>query len=180
MNRPTLTQILRITWTVAWGTAAVLLVVVWVRSYWRIEHILWNGQTACVGISIYPGEVTLESNGRVLMPLGWSRVVFPTTADDSIFDDGPRMILGFGWQAEDGSKTAFIPFWFLTLTCAAFAWFDILPLTAIKRFSLRTLLIAMTLIAVGLGIVVYLTKGPTMPPIDVGDFQDATEIEMTH
>jgi hypothetical protein len=39
-----------------------------------------------------------------------------------------------------------------------------------RRFSLRTLLIAMTLLAVGMGIVVYFTRAPAAPPINVGDF----------
>jgi len=39
------------------------------------------------------------------------------------------------------------------------------------RFSLRTLLIATALIAVGLGLIVWLTpKPPVTPPLDVGDF----------
>jgi len=38
------------------------------------------------------------------------------------------------------------------------------------RFSLRTMLIAMTLAAVVLGLIVFLTQKPAAPPLDVGDF----------
>jgi hypothetical protein len=144
---------LRIAWSVGWGVVAVLLCVLWVRSYWQVEHIFWNGRAKYFGISIYPGEVTLERADTIFMPLGWSRVVFPIRDNDWTSDDEPRTVLGFGWEAEDNSKTAYIPFWFLTLTGIALA---ILPAAAVKRFSLRTLLIATTLFAVVLGIIVWL------------------------
>ena len=39
------------------------------------------------------------------------------------------------------------------------------------RFSLRTLLIATTLVAVVLGLIVYsMRKPPELPPLDGGDF----------
>jgi hypothetical protein len=150
---------LRIAWSVVWGIACVLLLVLWVRSYWQVEHIFWNGKTKYAGISIYPGEVTLESNDTIFMPLGWSRVVFPIRGNDSTSDDDePKTIFGFAWLTEDNSITAYIPFWFLTLACAAIAWSAFLPPSLFKRFSLRTLLIATTLIAVVLGIIVWMTR----------------------
>ena len=153
MERARILKCLRIAVTTLSLTACVLLVTLWIRSYWYVEHIFWNGKAKYFGISIYPGEVTIESNDTIFMPLGWSRVVFPIRGNDSTLEDGPRTVLGFGWQAEDNSKTAYIPFWFLTLTSIVFA---ILPSTAVKRFSLRTLLIATTLVAVVLGVIVAL------------------------
>ena len=32
---------LRIAWSVVWGIACVLLIVLWVRSYWQVD-ILWH------------------------------------------------------------------------------------------------------------------------------------------
>jgi hypothetical protein len=150
---------LRIAWAVMWGAAAVLLIALWVRSYWRVEHILWNSKTKAFGVSIYPGQVSVErTNGGVLMPLGWSRVIFPISGNDSTSDDEPRTILGFGWQTDEDSIAAYIPFWFLALTCTAFTWFAIAPPPPIKRFSLRTLLIATTLVAIALGLIVWAVK----------------------
>jgi hypothetical protein len=148
---------LRIAWAVLGGFACVTLIALWVRSYWRVEHILWNRKAESFCVSTYPGQVMIESiNGPVLMPLGWSHVVFPVCGNDSISDDEPKTILGFGWHTDDDSITAYvIPFWFLVLTCTAFT---IAPSPAVKRFSLRTLLIATTLIAVLLGGVVYVTQ----------------------
>ncbi|HEX3600401.1 MAG TPA: hypothetical protein VHU84_09685 [Lacipirellulaceae bacterium] len=150
---------LRIVWSVVWGIAAVLLVVLWVRSYSRVEHTLWNSARASFCISTYPGEVTIEAtNGGVLMPLGWSHVVFPISGNYSPADDEPRTIFGFAWQTDDDSIIAYIPFWFLTLICAAFTWFGIVPPHIVKRFSLRTLLIATTLVAVGLWLIVWAVR----------------------
>jgi hypothetical protein len=59
--------------------------------------------------------------------------------------------LGFGYYVEDDTQVV-VPHWFLILISAFIAavpW-----LTRLRRFSLRTLLIAITLVAVGLGIVV--------------------------
>jgi hypothetical protein len=153
---------LRITWSVSWGVIAVLLIVLWARSYWQVEHINWNSPKSCFGTSIYPGEVTLEYvNGGILMPMGWSRVVFPNDGDDSTEEgeDGePKTIFGFAWHTDDYSVTVYIPFWFLTLTCFACTWYGIASPPIGKRFSLRILLIAMTLGCIGLGLVVWLTR----------------------
>ena len=66
--------------------------------------------------------------------------------------------LGFSWEvargADGGSHTLAMPYWFLALmftTFAAFPWLR-------GRFSLRTLLIATTLVAVLLGLAIYVTR----------------------
>jgi hypothetical protein len=128
----------------------------WVRSYWQVEHILWNGPKSCFGTSIYPGEITLEHvNDRVLMPMGWSRVVFPVSGEDATDGDEPKTTFGFACYTDDDSIIAYIPFWFLTLTCIVSTWFGIAPPPIIKRFSLHTLLIATTLVAIVLGLIVW-------------------------
>jgi hypothetical protein len=78
----------------AWGVTCVLLIVLWVRSYGQDEHILWNSPKACYGISIYPGEVTLEGvSDGVFMPMGWSHVVSSHGNDE----DYQKTTLGFAW-----------------------------------------------------------------------------------
>jgi hypothetical protein len=47
-----------------------------------------------------------------------------------------------------------VPYWFLALSAMSSAALPWLP----RRFSLKSVLIAMTLVAVGMGIVVYLTR----------------------
>ena len=48
------------------------------------------------------------------------------------------------------------PYWFAVLLATGFAAFGMQKLT--WRFSLRTMLIATTLVAVGLGLIVWLTR----------------------
>ncbi len=144
---------LRIAWTVFWGVAAVLLIVLWVRSYWRVQHVVWNSETKAFDISFDRGQLGIGAvNDRIMLPLGWSHRTFPIwSADsDSDTDDTPKTILGFGLETDDISIDAYIPFWFPVLTCAAIA---IIPSPLFKRFSLRTLLIATTLVAVVLGLI---------------------------
>jgi hypothetical protein len=39
MHRPRLIRGLRIAWSVVWGLLCVLLIVLWVRSYWRMDIV---------------------------------------------------------------------------------------------------------------------------------------------
>jgi hypothetical protein len=61
----------------------------------------------------------------------------------------PAEHLGFALLS-DGMVGAFAPDWFLVGLCGAIA-----PLAWINRFSLRTLIIATTLVAVLLGLIVW-------------------------
>jgi hypothetical protein len=127
----------------------VALVVLWVRSYWRFDEIVWTSETRTFAISSSQGKLSTETiNDRVLLPLGWSRVSFR----DSDSDDEPKTLLGFGWHKENGSITAVLPLWFLALLSAAIAW---LPG---RRFSLRNMLITTTLVAVLLGLDVWFAR----------------------
>src|SRR5687768_3098576 len=47
-DRPRLFRGLRIAWSVAFGTLCVLLVVLWVRSYWRSESIAFSSRTQSI------------------------------------------------------------------------------------------------------------------------------------
>src|SRR3954454_24663816 len=115
---------LRIAWSVGCAVACVLLIVLWVRSYWRVEHLLWDRTTESFCVSIYPGRVSLESiHGPVMMPMGWSHVVFPHSGDDLISGNESSRILAFSWETDDDSTNVYIPFWFLTLTSVVFTWF---------------------------------------------------------
>jgi len=90
------------------------------------------------------------------MPLGWSRGSFSISDEDSEPSDQPNTIFGFGRETDGDLTTVYImPFWFPVLACAAATIF---PPTLLKRFSLHTLLIATTLVAVVLGSLVYMAS----------------------
>jgi hypothetical protein len=145
---------LRIAWSVAWGIMAVLLVALWVRSRYAMDDIMgplpWSrgfgamSRSGGIGLLIHRGEGSLHWNLRtqpaheVILPyqtaLGF--VQYLTTAD---------------------SYRVRVPDWSLLLLLAALTvspWIEHFK----WRFSLRTLLVATTLVAVGLGLIVWLTR----------------------
>jgi hypothetical protein len=120
---------LRIAWSVAWGIAAMLLCALWVRSHTITENYL---------------SITL-SNSRAFSVDSEEGSVAIRSMDSMV--DGPLSLV-------IDHKTYFIPYLFLVLlaaTLAAVPW-----IRWSNRFSLRTLLIATTLIAVALGLIVWL------------------------
>jgi hypothetical protein len=151
---------LRIAVTALSLTACVLLVALWVRSYWRNDaftggHFLYIGARAGkVGMLQWrPGDARR-----------WRRIAStPISADDahssllfaSPIESPPRKLLGFRWIIHQNQREIEAPIWVPVLFAAILA---VAPWVRwSSRFSLRTLLIATTLIAVGLGMVVALS-----------------------
>jgi hypothetical protein len=159
---------LRIAWSVAWGVMAVLLLVLWVRSYWWIDSVYSARSTVHISITVFRGQVgatwlkypaPIPVQAQSFMRHS-NRITGGTRVN---YNDGTGKplpsYLGFksSWLSAPRplrAVTLVIPFWFptfvLTLVAAApysrrMKW----------RFSLRTLLIATTLIAVVLGAVVH-------------------------
>jgi hypothetical protein len=136
---------LRIAWSVAWGIACLLLIAWWMRSYGRLEEVMFR--QLCLA----------SSNGHILCR--W----------DSL---GPTRELEFWsspfWQPE--SSVRGFDVFYSSDGCGVMspAWFVLLLLSVLTvgpwtpwspyQFSLRTLLIVMTLVAVGLGWIVYVTR----------------------
>ena len=141
---------LRIAWSVAWGMVAVLLCVLWVRSQWRVD-VIGGPITAdwSVGFLSYPGASGLGFEKRSLIPT-WTMANDTTVRWLLLNGDLYSSPLWGGVIWRNGSYVA--PDWFLisiAFCLAALPWIR-------WRFSLRTLLIATTLVAVGLGVIVWL------------------------
>jgi hypothetical protein len=79
----------------------------------------------------------------------------PSHGSTDAFYDGD--ILGFYFKRTPNGRRLDIPYWFIVLLNAAIAAAPWLPWWS-KRFSLRTLLIATTLIAVALWLIVWVVK----------------------
>jgi hypothetical protein len=152
---------LRIAWSVGWGIACVLLVVLWVRSYWWCDQICKDISpalyTLCYStegeIELYwypdPNEVSKNGTGWQVFHVpgeDWSRLNGYMTALDRVNGGFPTRNFEF---TKHGLK---IPIWFLSLVAAASAAVPWLS----WRYSLRTLLIATTLVAVVLGTIAWL------------------------
>jgi hypothetical protein len=140
---------LRIAWSVVWGIACVLLIVMWVRSHYWVEQVFVpiggcmyfvSGSTP----NTFGGGVTDQS------PTGtWGKFSMATTDWlEAIFvDNGTPFSTAPVWSF-DGTSVM-MPYWFglvVTSILSVLPW--------IRRYSLRTLLIATTLVALVLGLIV--------------------------
>ena len=154
MDRPHLIRGLRIAVSAVCGILCVMLVLLWVRSYWHWDVL--QGQ-----ILFKPGFGLSSVQGRVSMRLitqgdrvYWGAVSM-RVADMSPLDLVLR-VPGLGFAIRRDANLVFIaaPHWFLVAVTAALA--GAVQVKQLRRFSLRTLLIATTLIAVLLATAAYL------------------------
>jgi hypothetical protein len=141
---------LRIAWSVAWGIVAVLLIALWVRSYWWVDLAFFKvGNDVLVLAGSMPGAIDINIVPEESIPLG----MYHQPSDEWMRAQGRRKRPGFLID----SHAILAPYWFWLLMPAIVAAIPWLPWWS-SRFSLRTLLIAMTLVAVGLGLIVWLAR----------------------
>jgi hypothetical protein len=148
----------RITWSVAWGVVAVLLCVLWVRSYWQGYSVWYTNRNYVVnGVALAPGSVVIEHLQLDVGfdELGWH---FQSKSADQNAVRGWKWERGLAMDQREVERLGFLtvsmPTWFLCglfLSVAAVPWHPF-------RFSLRTLLIATTLVAVALGFIVWASR----------------------
>jgi hypothetical protein len=155
---------LRIAWSVAWGIAAALLIVLWVHTLHRQVRLeRWLANSAYVRSVALKHWVEIESRSYAIGPPG-------TWYPPANFQDNPCSAQQEAtaspvrhWQCirvndpSYSSTTFTFPLWFpifVTASLGAMPW--VVPSARFKQFSLRTLLIATTLVAVGLGLIVWL------------------------
>ena len=155
---------LRIAFSVTCGIACVLLLVLWVRSLTTFEYaqgtvfprLTSDGNLRATHLSIHSYDNVLS-------------VIWATDSTRTKFRSwryGSRPIQGSyreSWKLtyfpHDGNLggTQFqAPYWLLVAAAGVFAALPWIPIP--QRFSLRTLLIVMTLVAVGLGLIVWAAK----------------------
>jgi hypothetical protein len=156
---------LRIAWSAGCGILSVLLIVLWVRSFSICDAGTWgisggpgymfgsiNGELSAVRVRSSQGKVT-PGWGAWRYPAG--KGLFWSTSD-------LQNLTAVRYESfATGVTILAIPYWFpVTLVAAltALPWIRQLK----WRFSLRTLLIAATVVAVGLGL---LDLSPGMEPV---------------
>jgi hypothetical protein len=165
---------LRIAWSVACGVSAVLLVMLWARSYRYWDQLYtpicleaytsadWEGRIITIesaterkvaswsaGGGVWQWHISVPLRGRA------SDVAGPYLSPTN--DAPPIGWIGFAFYKRFGLHPAIcVPIWFLVIFAATLGS---LPWIAYaKRFSLRALLIGMTVVAVALGAVIYATR----------------------
>jgi hypothetical protein len=160
---------LRIAWSVFWGLVFVLLIVLWVRSYWQFDLVLVRlSASNDVRIVSYRGQVasciSRPSGGRVagefrISPNAYMNSKAPWWISGTInselggslqrnFTPNP-VRMNFG---EMDGRIVVVPLWIALASSGSLATLPWIHWS--NRFSLRTLLIATTLIAVVLGLAV--------------------------
>jgi hypothetical protein len=135
---------LRIAWSVFWGFACVLLIVLWVRSYRSHENVWFNVTNSRVlTFSSEQGELACQWVATMpLFDFTWIRDISMVRRGSSTWKFIKSPI---EW-------IVFLPYWFPTLVSASLG---IAPWASWK-FSVRTLLIATTLVAVLLGLIMWM------------------------
>jgi hypothetical protein len=144
---------LRIAFSALWGLTAVLLVVLWVRSYYRLDEVHCRGNAFGSRVfwsakgeftTYFRQDVRYTTNGHHSYPA--SEAGKPPS--------WRRAALGFTVYKNDSSKYVFaMRHWTAVVLVGASAALPWLPWKG--RFSLRTLLIGMTVLAAVLGLVVW-------------------------
>jgi hypothetical protein len=152
---------LRIAWSVFWGLAALLLIVLCVRSYWWCDILAIYPSSRSFGLGSVQGELVYTSTtfpftfGPQPQWTAHSQYITATMGFPLMRDGQPvNTTMGFGWFSDVHWLYVFVPHGlpiFATVAAALTPW-----IIRTHRFSLRTLLIATTLIAVILGLIVYL------------------------
>jgi hypothetical protein len=128
---------LRIAWSVLCGFACLLLIALWARSYWWADIVAHKN----LGIMSNRGMFYFGQDDSAATA-GWFISSEPSEPND------------IGWNSDPpGQFFVCAPHWLLALTSVAIG-----AASWIRRFSLRTLLIATTLVAVMLGLIVYVTR----------------------
>jgi hypothetical protein len=140
---------LRIAWSVAWGIAGVLLLALWVRSYWRIDKVWRTGVVHTTILESNFGDLSLTR-----FPMQASAVETEWVSGKTGYSASLPSVLHrrFTWLRATNRFLASAPHCFFV---TVFGVASTIPWLSL-RFSLRTLLIATTLVAVGLGLIVWL------------------------
>jgi hypothetical protein len=146
---------LRIAWSVGCGIACVLLIVLWVRSYWRTDSMtLWKASPSRFAyIQSVAGRLNFCKD--VMSPGEPRFQTLPLDESSTGFIRALRRCenrFGFGEISDWSLSAVIVPYWFLVLASMAITaapWITLIRF----RFSLRTMLIATTLIAVVLGLI---------------------------
>jgi hypothetical protein len=140
---------LQIAWSVGCGIAGVLIILLWVRSYWWLDMV---DVSNWYEIDSFYGQILIFNyDSSISMGAPWSYFSFENLPEGGRATD---TTLGFKTAVTPAGKSILFPDWFPILLLA-FLGFAPWSRHWNSRFSLRTLLIATTLVAMVLGLAVW-------------------------
>jgi hypothetical protein len=142
---------LRIAWSVGWGVLCLLLIVLWAISRSRYSGIEGHVGKQTFSVVSSLGQINIYLFTAAAVPtLPW-RFTDSTVSLEEVVMPEHR---GFDIYRNIAAVGVFVSYWVLVLLAgmiAAAAWVP-------RRFTLRTLLIGMTLVAVALGLIFALSR----------------------
>jgi hypothetical protein len=148
---------LRIAWSAVWTLACVLMVLLWARSYWRYDRVA-KFERNQMATSLDSGSAIItfaRLDYSKISPVPMEPYDWRWEGNQPITEDSPEITgPSFQWSRERVGSAVSFPHWFPAIEFAALAAILWIPWS--NKFSLRTLLIATTLVAVVLGLVVWL------------------------
>jgi hypothetical protein len=149
---------LRIAWSVVWGVACVLLIALWVRSYWWADELRNPAGTVAMSVQgkvhfsgaaeFYPHEQLGNGTYYLGMNLWLYHILIERRPSAAAYRHG--------YIVNSPTTKIVLPYLLIvgtTIFLAAAPWIRLS-----SRFSLRTLLIATTLVAVVLGLIVWAAR----------------------
>src|SRR3954468_5746589 len=108
---------LRLAWSVLWGVGCVLLILLWVRSYWRLQILEKRGGLHAVQLSSVTGRIAFAHlDPRATIGRPYLSVVAGDAAD---WRKGGAS--GFAYYADGSVKALITPHWLPALISAAVA-----------------------------------------------------------
>ena len=152
-NQPMKFRTLRIAWSVGWGLACVLLIMLWIRSYKNDDAVQAPPSSDPLVLRSSKGQLTFW-RPHLAAPSEPTKMLIED--EDDLLNGSRRwMFWGFGRVPIHPRSIVLVPHWFPVVFVAALA---AIPRRCqlCWRFSLRTLLIATTLVAIVLGLIVWL------------------------
>jgi hypothetical protein len=139
---------------------AVLLIALWVRSYWWENGFAFRLSSRIVSVSSWPSGVTLLTvqSTRNLFSRFYNDPINGRWRGDLIQYDGQPVptTMGFRWLYKPTSLAVTAPYRVLVLFPIAMIFLPWISWS--RQFTIRTLLIATTLIAAILGVIVILSR----------------------
>jgi hypothetical protein len=148
---------LRIAWSVFWGVLAILLTVWWSRSYRVYDTVmvaLPSSQCMELGSHFRQFNFNVGERSAELGSGYWATIHQELDGDEAEGLNLPGWFGKLGIRGRGAGGFYYFDFWFPFIGLIATAAASWLPL----RFTLRTLLIATTLVAVVLGLIAWLSR----------------------
>jgi hypothetical protein len=141
---------LRIAWSVGWGVIAVLLCVLWVRSNGVNDQVRANWSKTAVMIRSEMGAIKVSTTDYLQRSGPW----WDYRIEPPINDRRHTLEWGYFTTRHARLMHIYVGHWIVLLMVSITAGLPWLR----WRFSLRTLLIATTLVAFGLGSIIALSR----------------------